>query len=245
MCIRDRFIYLSDEAHLDYLALWSMLTYVHMVFRYCPYIWVTAEKGSGKTLLMEVLREIVFNGELLTNPTEAVVFRDVEYNKITMLLDEVEQLQKQDRDTHGAVMRVLNGGFNKSGKVKRVEKNSKGEQKVVEFSAYGPKIFAGISQIDDVLRDRTFKIALWRKRKDEKTERFKQTSEITKLQRELRDDLYVFGLTSAARIYECYQKDLIPQGFGHLENREFCLLYTSEEGARALKPFLDVAFKRK
>ena len=215
-----RFIYFVDPVHLDYLALWAMGTYVFMIFRYFPYVWVTAEKGSGKTLLMEVLREIVFNGELLSNPTEAVVFRDVEYNKITMLLDEIEQLHKDDKDTHGAVMRVLNSGFNKSGKVKRIEKNSKGEQKIAEFSSYSPKMFAGINKISDVLQDRTVKIKLLRKRKDEVTDRFKVTDEIVQLQKRLRDELYVFGLTFGSKIYEQYQGGKLPEGFEHLKNRE-------------------------
>jgi len=134
-----RFIHFPDEAYLHYLTLWVMGTYVFMIFRYYPYVWLNAEKGSGKTLLMEILSSVAFNGDLITNPTESVIFRDISNNLITMFVDEVEQLRKRDKDVYGSLISVFNAGFNKSGVVKCSEATGQGGFVVKAYSAYSPK----------------------------------------------------------------------------------------------------------
>lgn len=217
-----RFIHFPEEAYLSYLCLWVMGTYVFMIFRYFPYVWLNAEKSSGKTLLMEVLSAIAFNGDLVTNPTESVIFRDISNNLITMFIDEVEQLRKRDKDTYGSLISLLNSGFNKAGVVKRTESTGQGGFIVKAYSAYSPKMFAGISEIDDVLQDRTVRIPLLRKKDAETVQRYKGTSELLELQRSLRDDLYVFALTYAKDLAEYYHKEGPDgiEGLEHLNNRE-------------------------
>ncbi len=216
------FIRFPDESYLSYISLWVMGTYVFMIFRYYPYVWLNAEKASGKTLLMEVLSAIAFNGELITNPTESVIFRDISNNLITMFIDEVEQLRKRDKDTYGSLISLLNSGFNKAGVVKRSESTGQGGFVVKAYSAYSPKMFAGISEIDDVLQDRTVRIPLLRKKDDEMTQRYKGTPEILDRQRDIRDDLYVFALTYGKDLAEYYHKEGPDgiEGLGHLNNRE-------------------------
>ena len=217
-----RFIHFPDEAYLSYISLWLMGTYVFMLFRYYPYVWLNAEKQSGKTLLMEVSSAISFNGELIISPTEAVIFRDISNNLITMFIDEVEQLRKRDKDAYGSLISLLNAGFNKAGVVKRCEANGEGTFVVKSYSAYSPKMFAGISEIDDVLQDRTVRIPLLRKKDDETTQRYKGTLEILELQRSIRDDLYVFALSYAKDLAEYYHKEGPDgiEGLSHLNNRE-------------------------
>ncbi len=217
-----RFIHFPDEAYLSYVSLWVMGTYVFQLFRYYPYVWLNAEKASGKTLLMEVLSAVAFNGELITNPTESVIFRDISNNLITMFIDEVEQLRKRDKDTYGSLISLLNAGFNKAGVVKRSESTGQGGFVVKAYSAYSPKMFAGISEIDDVLQDRTVRIPLLRKKDDETVQRYKGTPEILELQRSIRDDLYVFALTYAKDLAEFYHKEGPDgiEGLSHLNNRE-------------------------
>ncbi len=217
-----RFIHFPDEAYLSYVSLWVMGTYVFMIFRYYPYVWLNAEKASGKTLLMEVLSAVAFNGELITNPTESVIFRDISNNLITMFIDEVEQLRKRDKDTYGSLISLLNAGFNKAGVVKRSESTGQGGFVVKAYSAYSPKMFAGISEIDDVLQDRTVRIPLLRKKDDETVQRYKGTPEILELQRSIRDDLYVFALTYGKDLAEYYHREGPDgiEGISHLNNRE-------------------------
>lgn len=217
-----RFICFPEEAYMSFISLWAMGTYVFMLFRYYPYVWLNAEKASGKTLLMEVISAIAFNGELITNPTESVIFRDISNNLITMFIDEVEQLRKRDKDVYGSLISLLNAGFNKAGVVKRSESTGQGGFVVKAYSAYSPKMFAGISEIDDVLQDRTVRVPLLRKKDNEIVQRYKETPEILELQRSIRDDLYIFALTYAKEIAEYYYiegPDGI-EGLKHLNNRE-------------------------
>lgn len=216
-----RFVFLADTRVISYLSLWTMATYVFTVFRYFPYLWITAEKGSGKSLLMEILAAASFNGEVSTSPTEATLFRDVACNKTTLFLDEVERMRSQDKDTMGAVMSVLNTGFCKSGLVKRNVKTSDGNYVLKAFPTYSAKAFAGINAISDVLRDRTVCIHLLKKKQNEVCDRYKESDTILKLQRQIRDDCYIFALTSAVQIaiVSRGQEGQI-QGLGHLTNRE-------------------------
>lgn len=216
-----RFIYFPDEAYLHYVSLWVIGTYLYMIFRYYPYVWLNAEKGSGKTLLMEVISTIAFNGELITSPTESVIFRDVSNNQVAMFIDEVEQLRKRNKDVYGSLISLLNAGFNKSGIVKRAEGNSKGGFTVKRYHAYSPKMFAGINDIDDVLQDRTVRIPLLRKKESELVERYKETEEIKKLQLSIRDALYIFALENGHEMANIYSlKSNLIEGLNHLNNRE-------------------------
>lgn len=217
-----RFVLFSSDSYPSLLALWTMGTYLFMVFRYYPYIWLNAEKSSGKTLVMDVLSPILFNGELITNPTEAVIFRDVSRNLISMCIDEVEQLRKGDKDVYGALIRLLNVGFSKSAIVKRAEPSAQGNFILKDYRAYSPKMFAGINDIDDVLRDRTIRIQLWRKKETEVVERYKPTPKILEFQSDIRDELYIFALMYAGQIAGIYYENTaeILGGISHLSNRE-------------------------
>lgn len=217
-----RFVVFPHQQLLHFVAIWAMGTYVYRIFRYYPYIWLNAEKGSGKTHLMEVLSPIAFNGDLLTSSTEAVIFRDIENNAGTMFIDEAEKMKKADREVHGALMDILKAGFNKSGAAKRVEKDIWGNFIVKKYSAYSPKMLAGIEELDDVLRDRTIRLPILRKKDSESVERFKDTDQVLQTQRNIRDDLYIFALTHAEKIAKIYQcsEEIIPKNIPHLKNRE-------------------------
>lgn len=216
-----RYIQFPDELYLNFISLWVIGTYFFMIFRYYPYVWLNAEKGSGKTLLMEVLSVIAFNGDLITNPTESVIFRDISNNLITMFIDEVEQLRKRDKDAYSSIISLLNSGFNKSGSVKRSERTGKGNFVVKTFSAYSPKMFAGINDIDDVLQDRTVRIPLLRKKENEVIQRYKETTKIFNLHRSIRDDLYTIALSHAKEIADKYHTgESEIEGLAHLNNRE-------------------------
>jgi len=216
-----KYIFFKDKRQATYLTLWTMGTYLFKIFRYYPYVWLTAEKQSGKSLAMRIISRIAFNGDVTINPTQAVIFRDVAYNSISMFIDEVEQLRKQDKDAHSAIMSLLNVGFEDAGIVKRNEKGQDGNYHLREYSAYSPKMFAGINDIDDVLQDRTVRINMLRKKGGENTERYKESDLIRSTQREISDALYVFALTHGPEIAKIYfDKDSEIIGTGHLANRE-------------------------
>lgn len=214
------FIFFKDNLERTYLTLWLIGTYFYKIFKYYPYVWITAEKGSGKTLLMEVADLIAFNGDMASNVTEASIYRDVDCNSITMFLDEVEKLGKKDSDTHGALMSILNTGFASSGFVKRAV-GTPDNYRIYRYSSYSPKMIAGIKKISDVVQDRTVKVKMLKKKKTEKVKRFKSTKKLQSIITTIRDDLYISGLQYCkvfSDIYN-YHYEEIP-GLDHLENRE-------------------------
>lgn len=204
-----QYIVFNNENNPKLIAVWIIGTYLYQIFRYYPYIWLQAEKASGKTLLMEVSSPLSFNGELYVNPTEAVIFRDVAYNSKTMFLDEVEKFRKQDEKLHGQIMTILKAGFNKSGQASRVEPDSNGQFTIKRYSAFSPKMFAGINDLDDVLADRTIRVALIRKNDSEIILRYKEGPEILEKQRQIRDDLYIYALMNASIVAKKYNTENI------------------------------------
>jgi hypothetical protein len=212
-----RYVVFPFPEYLTLIAVWIMGTYVFKVFRYFPYLWINAEKGSGKSHLLEVICPLVFHGEVITDPTEAVIFRDISNNLTALLIDEVEALNSKNKDERAAILTILNTGFNVMGLVKR----ACGENfQLQSFNTYSPKILAGINDIWDVLKDRTIPTRMLRKKPSEKVERFKTSAEISSLQVALRDDLYLFALENAARIAEHYHSIEKFDGIDHLTNRE-------------------------
>jgi hypothetical protein len=214
----SKYIFLKDNATYSLISLWVMGTYIYRVFRYYPYIHLNAEKGSGKTMLMEVIAPICFNGQLSVNSTEAVIYRDVQNNSPTLFIDELEKMGKEDKEKYYGIMSVLKTGFCCNGIVKRCD--GKYKDRIRTFSTYSPKMFAGIKDIDDVLADRTIKIKMYRKLSNEHFERYTVNDEILNHQSYLRDLLYCFGLKYAYRIRGIYEEIPFNYNYDSFTNRE-------------------------
>jgi hypothetical protein len=194
--ILKRFVFLKDDRIFLLISIWVLATYVHQRFEYMPLVWVTSPtKRSGKTRLLEVLRELTSNPTAIwINPTEAILFRSAHRGK-TLFLDEVERLRKKDNDIHGHVMAVLNSGFQKGGTVPRMVKNKNGVQAESEWSTYGPKVISGITNVTDTIADRSFVIKMIRRvRATETLERFRRH----KLAKELGDIVFQLKIWAAA-----------------------------------------------
>lgn len=193
-----KYVFLDSDSIYDVLSLWIMGTYVFRIFKYFPYIHLQAEMGSGKSHLMDVIKPICFNGVTQASQTPAALYREVERNSRTLLLDEVEDLQKTS-GLSGAINKVLNSGFQKSGSVAR----SRGDE-VIYFNTYSPKMFAGISDVYSTLTNRIIKIHMKKKLDEEKTEVFRDSAELLNTQATIRDQLYIFGLMYAEQIASYY-----------------------------------------
>jgi hypothetical protein len=101
------------------LALWLMGTYCYALFNYFGYVWLTSlGPGCGKSLLAKILSMVAFNATPpLVDPTPATVFRDIEANGSTFILDEVENL---DPEKKGELLGILNAGFERGAQVRRM-----------------------------------------------------------------------------------------------------------------------------
>lgn len=196
-----RYVFFEEQSIYTTLSLWVVGTYVHRIFRHFPYIHINAERGSGKSHLLEVLRPIAFNGKISSHITGAALFRTVHSSAPTLFLDEVEKLGTQERSSY---MSILNSGYAKSGKVDRYEQRTK---KLKPFNTYSPKMFAGIENLSDTLSDRSIMIQIRRKLSTEHVANYRDNEQTQKQQADMRDNLYLFGLTYGPQIGNLYEKD--------------------------------------
>src|SRR5262249_44675993 len=102
-------------------ACWVALTYTCEHFRYCGYLALrSATPRCGKTRLLRMIALLALgHPSITTTPTAPVLFRG---QRTVLLLDEVDRLRNSDKENFGAVLAILNVGFEKGAVVERMEK---------------------------------------------------------------------------------------------------------------------------
>jgi hypothetical protein len=151
-----RFVVLPSDEAADLLALWVLHTHAFEAAWATPYLRITsAAPSSGKTLLLEVLAAICRNGWHAINPSVAVLYRKIDRQQPTLLLDELDNYPLDDRRD---ALAVLNGGYKRGARVDRCKENGDLES----FNAFCPKAYAGLDkrQLVDTLLSRSITIRL-------------------------------------------------------------------------------------
>jgi len=146
----------TSEPNREIITLWILGTWMHKDFETYPYLFINAMKGSGKTRLLKLIKELSWQGDLLASLSEAVLFRTTG----TLCIDEFEGVSGKDKN---ALRELLNTAYKKGGKVKRMRKKKSvdGEEQVVEeFSTFRPVVMANIRGMEEVLGDRCIPIIL-------------------------------------------------------------------------------------
>jgi hypothetical protein len=103
-----------------------------------------------------------------------VLFREIDRDRPTLLLDETDTLFCNGRDDRAESLRaLLNAGFERKARVPRCV--GQGSSFAVQhFAVFCAKAFAGIGSLPDTIRDRCISIRLVRKSRDESVERFRK-----------------------------------------------------------------------
>jgi len=169
-----RFVVLSrDELHA--ITLWVAHTHAFEAADTTPYLNIgSAEKQSGKTRLLEVLEGLVARPWLTSSVTTAILPRKIEAEKPTLLLDESDAAFQGDKDYAHALRGILNSGYHVGGK-RSVCVGSGKDIKYRDFKTFCPKAVAGIGRpLPDTVADRSIRIEMRRKIKDEHVERFRR-----------------------------------------------------------------------
>ncbi len=100
----DRYVEFKSEAQLDTVGLWVLHSWVAEAAYTTPYLAILSpEKRSGKTRLLEVLESLCARPWRMLAPSEAVLYRKLNQDKPTVLLDEGgRSLQRVDRAQRAA-----------------------------------------------------------------------------------------------------------------------------------------------
>lgn len=197
-----RFVMMGEDLPA-LLAVWLIGTYSYMAFEYFPYLVLRSpEKRCGKSRTLDLISLLGFNAHQPTaSPTEAQIFREPREDGGVQIYDELEGMTG-DKERWGAVTSVFNVGFHRGSVVSRYRKTGQGQQKET-FDTYGPRAIASISSLEATLEDRSIMVMMQRLLPGQQTERFSLRKLDHEAQR-LRDDLYIFALTTAPTIAELY-----------------------------------------
>lgn len=170
----DRYVVLPGDHERFAQALWVAHTYAFDGAHATPYMLVlSAEKRSGKTRDLEALGLLVSTPWPVIGASEAAIFRKIDRDRPTMLLDEVDALWGSNTERTEPLRAVLNAGNRPGAAVARC--TGEGGTNVEDFSVYCPKALFGIDngRIPDTQRDRSIVIRMVRKTSAEPVERFR------------------------------------------------------------------------
>jgi len=162
-----RFVVLPS-AEIQAITLWVVHTYAVEATSICPILIIkSAEKRSGKTLLLELLFNLVFRPLPASNITASSLFRVIERYKSTLLLDEAETYLCNNEELRG----IINSGYRRSSSY--VIRTVGDDYEPVVFNTFGPKAIAQIDKPQETILDRSVLINIRRKTPDEKPERLR------------------------------------------------------------------------
>ena len=169
--VRDfitRYLVLPSAEVADLLALWVAHTHASESAFATPYLRiVSATPESGKTLLLEILAAIARNGWHAINPSPAILYRKIDRDCPTLLLDEMDNYPLDERRD---ALSVLNAGYKRGATVDRC--NERGD--LLTFSCFCPKAYAGLDtrSLVPALLSRSITVRLERKSRSEHRQRW-------------------------------------------------------------------------
>lgn len=154
-------------AQLVAVSLWIFVTYVFEVFDLCAYLELKSPtKQCGKTRLLEVAESLSCRARSSSGISPAALFRVIESEKPTLILDEQEDLADKPE-----LLQILNAGYRVGGTVTRC--GGPNNTDIQTFSVYCPKAFASIKGLPETTASRCIAIELQRKHRGEKTENWR------------------------------------------------------------------------
>lgn len=163
-----------DEAPLVSAILWIMMTHFSDVIEVAPLALITApEKSCGKSQLLTIFELFVANPLSVSNCSPSFIFRMIDKEAPTLLIDEGDTFLKENGELKG----IINAGHTRAqAYVGRTESDGKGKLEPVRFNVWCPKAIAGIAlerHLPPATLSRCVYIRLRRKTSNEKVARLR------------------------------------------------------------------------
>jgi putative DNA primase/helicase len=161
-----RYVIMS-EPDLMSVALWVLASYAFEEFFIFPRLLIKSpEKGCGKSTLTDLIGCLVRKPIVASNITAAPLFRVIEQQQPTVLLDEADAYLRNNEE----VRTIVNAVHKKGGAVFRCVGE---DHQPRAFNVFCPMVIAGIGNQRDTIEDRSIIIHMKRKMLDEETEPFR------------------------------------------------------------------------
>jgi hypothetical protein len=163
------------EAQARALAPWIAAAFIYRKWHYTAYIHIySAERGEGKSTLLDVLAALLGVDTVHVRPTLAALFTDLdEHPGTAQLLDEIDKMLTGKKSEDDPILSYLTAGFQKGRTVLRTVIEH-GKRYNVKFETFCPKVFAGrfAEVLDDATRDRCIPVRMERASWEDHVKRF-------------------------------------------------------------------------
>ena len=163
----ERYVVLPPHTAVA-IALWVMHTWAIAIADISPILaLISPEKRCGKTTLLKLLNRLARRASLASNISTAALFRYIESEQPTLLIDEADTFLRDNEEMRG----VLNSGHSREAAfVIRCEGDDMTPRR---FSTWAPKAIACIKKLPSTLMDRSITVPMRRKLKTEKRPRYR------------------------------------------------------------------------
>ncbi|SUA04718.1 putative prophage protein [Mycolicibacterium fortuitum] len=178
----NKYVAFPSEHHSVVVALWVLHTWTVNAFYVTPRLILdSAEPGSGKTRVLELLALLCRSAKLTLSTTTAALYRriaaaqDEGLQPPTVLQDEADAIFGKTSTPQAEDLRALfNAGYRKGATVDRCEGDAK-NMKVREFPVHAPVALAGLAgRMPDTIRTRGVTLHMRRRRPDQKVADFRE-----------------------------------------------------------------------
>ncbi len=191
----------------DINTLWDLGTYFHQLFSSFPLKEERGIAGSGKTKSMVVSSQMTLNAtEIMTNPSEATLFRETDLMRPTKYFDEAEKLFRWVKGNIEPDDRVelINASYSRNGVVPRQERI--GSKFITKwYHVYSPTRLSSINGLYGATETRAI-TQIHTKSPDEdlRGERDPEDDNNKSKWNEIRNECYLFGLQNWKLVYDEY-----------------------------------------
>ncbi|GIH11797.1 hypothetical protein Rhe02_98640 [Rhizocola hellebori] len=140
------YLALPNEHCLPVLALWAAHSHVADAFYVTPRLVLSsAEPGSGKTRVLELLNLLCHQPELIFSPTTAAIFRMLDDGPVSLLFDEIDAVfNPKAGGNHEDLRALLNAGYKRGATIPRCVGDA-AKMGVQKFRVYSPVVLAGLA----------------------------------------------------------------------------------------------------
>jgi hypothetical protein len=171
-----RYVVLPGESELVAIALFVLHTWAIDAAYATPYLVVVSpEPRAGKSLLLDVLERLVRCAWKTVSTTEAALFRKIDQDRPTLLLDEIDAIFGSNAERTEPLRAILNAGNRRRATATRVVRRS-GDLEAREFNVFCPKVLTGIDtgRLPDTIRDRAIVVHMKRRHDGEPIGHFRE-----------------------------------------------------------------------
>jgi len=180
--LKERF-WLIDENDYYFLASFISLSYFQEILETVPYIFIGGEMGSGKSRVLEALGDMCYRGSFTSNISVAVIARELDWHKTTLLYDEIAKDEEKVTPEEREIFALLRAGIRRGMYYKRM----KNDEVIGMYDAFGLKAFSTNRELPSDIKNRCLIITMF------KNPRFKPKLDI--------DVEFINAVLSEYRIY--------------------------------------------